>query len=134
MDARMYYRALAAVLVAGPGFAELRGGITQVDFSSFPEFSAYVMVEDEEGHFVQGVTPADVSVQEDAVPISVSRVVSVAAVEGQPSSAMSIVLGIDNSASMLGREKQFEQAPVATSNSPTRGRVKLPHLKTAGTG
>jgi len=25
-------------------------------------------------------------------------------------------------------------SPVATSNSPTRGRVKLPHLKAAGTG
>jgi VWFA-related protein len=94
-------------------FAEVKGGISQVDFSNFPEFSAYVVVEDDQGNFVQGIMPTDVSVVEDGVLVTVSGVETVASVGDKTAPAMSIVLGIDNSASMLGREEELERATSA---------------------
>jgi len=101
---------MAGAMTVVQSFAEMEGEISQVDFSNFPEFSAYVVVEDDQGGFVQGIAPSDVSVVEDGVPVTVSRVEAVGAMGDMAAPAMSIVLGIDNSASMLGKEEELESA------------------------
>ncbi len=45
-----------------------------------------------------------------------------------------IALGVDHAAVSRHLKSLEEWAPAATSKSPTRGRVKIPHLAAAGRG
>lgn len=91
-------------------FADINGGISQIDYSNFPEFSAYVIVTDGEGNFIRGLVPENFEVTEDGVPVEVTNVIPVEEMDDKTALSLSIVLAIDNSASMQRKEDELEKA------------------------